>query len=657
MDYQAPTPATADSQDNQNRQLERRDNFRDAAPQRGGFDGGRPAQPWEQRDTGGYRGASAVKNEEQEYRTADEREAAFFKLLRSHKIKYDSEWKDVVRTVATEKGFRAIEKPRDRKEAFDKYCAEEKAADTKREQERKQKQREQFVGMLKLHDEIKHYSRWKTARRTIEDDVAFKNVPDEDERKRMFREYVVDLQKRHAKHESDRRDHAIGQLTILLQSVVVDSQMKWLEAFETLENNNQYVSNIAPAVSKYDTLRAFENHVREIDAERNDRKQKEKMNQYRGQRIARDGLKDLLNEQIQAGRLRATTRWKDFYPLIKDDVRCTAALARAGSTPLELFFDAREVEEGRLRAKRDDALDALEAQRYEMTASTTYDEFEKVMRADGRTRDLSSPDLQDIYDKLMQKVKRRQEAERALADRDHHNAVDALRSAIKHHRSIHSDDRYEDVASKIEALPEARDLDDDSRRLAFEKHIRRAQEKVQDRDKERSRRDRDRNGPRRSYDDDRDRDRRHRTRSPELDAYEEDRRRAQADRERMYRKASFGLTPPPRDRRDDRDRRDRHDRNESVYERERKEREMERERNYMSRADPRDRGKITTLDYGDDDTADSVPGSVRKRRESEASASSRRATKVCYTTISAGSIDRIASKAQSARLPACNRTR
>ncbi|KAI7578512.1 hypothetical protein KC346_g19269, partial [Hortaea werneckii] len=106
---------------------------------------------------------------------------------------------------------------------------------------------------------------------------------------------------------------------------------------------------------------------------------------------------------------------------------------------------------------------------------------------------------------------------------------------------------------------------------------------------------------------------------PEIDAYEADRRRAQEARERSYRKASFGLTPPPRDRRDDRayDDRRRLDRAESIYDRERREREMERERNYVSRADPRDKGR--TLDYGDEDAVGSRPGSVRKRRESETS--------------------------------------
>ena len=65
---------------------------------------------------------------------------------------------------------------------------------------------------------------------------------------------------------------------------------------------------------------------------------------------------------------------------------------------------------------------------------------------------------------------------------------------------------------------------------------------------------------------------------------------------------------------------------ESIYERERREREIERERNYVSRADPRDKGRA--LDYGDDDGPSSRPGSIRKRRDSDVSAGGRRDPKV-----------------------------
>jgi pre-mRNA-processing factor 40 len=83
-----------------------------------------------------------------------------------------------------------------------------------------------------------------------------------------------------------------------------------------------------------------------------------------------------------------------------------------------------------------------------------------------------------------------------------------------------------------------------------------------------------------------------------------------------------------------------------MYELERREREMQRERNYASRADPRDRGKNAMLDYGDEDAVGSRPGSVRKRRESDASMSSRRDNKVSSISITIPSMQHNPSRDQ-----------
>lgn len=629
------------------RRIERRDNFRDTAPiqrgggnnpwdrneniapaQRGGFD--RTANnPWDRSDGLGFRGALPTKTDEPQYSTPAEAEAAFFKFLRSNNIKYDSDWRDVIRALGREKGYRAFKDPRDRKRAFDKYCAEEKVAEKSRERERKLKQRQQFKDMLKLHDEITYYTRWKTAVPLIDRELVFKNVQDDGERKQMFREHIAELQKRHAQEEAGIRERALHELSSLLRTLVASSQTKWEDALRTIESNKRFANSpIFRAISKTDIIKSFETHVKDLDAERTNSKQRSKQNHFRVQRAARDGFKELLYEQFRAGHIRASTKWKDFYPHIKEEKRYKTLLGMPGSSPIELFWDLVEDEDRRLRPQRMDVYSVLEDRKFELCLDTEYAEFKALMRSDPRTHGISAKDLLPIYEKLIEKVQRREEEERKLAEKELQDALDALRSAIKHIRpAIAIDEVFEAVADKIKSLPEARGLDEDAHRMAFDKYIKRAQEKAAEREKDRARRDRDRDqrtGSRRSYDDDeRDRRRRRLTNSPEINAYEEDRVQASAARMRQHRNTTFGLTPPPRDRRDDRDRRDLYA---SSYDRERKERELERQRSYISRADPRDRGKVNTLDYGDEDVGVS---SVKKRRESDNSAASKRDPKVC----------------------------
>jgi pre-mRNA-processing factor 40 len=455
---------------------------------------------------------------------------------------------------------------------------------------------------------------------------VFKAAGDDDERRQIFDEYLLELKRRHAEEEITTRRSAIQDLDSMLQALIIDPDTKWAEAQTRITESERF--NADPkfrSLSLADVLTAFDSHMKSLDRVANDEKQRQKRLHTRRERQARDNFKQLLQEIVKQGRLTAGTKWKDLHPLVENDERYLSLLGLPGSTPLELFWDALEGENQKSRHIRNTAMDVLEDHRYEMTTETALDDFVNVMRSDSRTASLDIGQMTMIYDKLMEKIKRRADAEREEAEKIQKKAVDSLRSAIKHlHPSIRVDDRYEDVLPELETIREFRNATEITRREAFAKHIHRLRDKEKD---ERTHRDKDRdqrNGSR--HDNERDADRRRDDRTPELNSYEEDRKRAQANRERQYRKASFGLTPP-RDRRDERDdRHRRHRRDESIYERERREREIERERNYVSRADPRDKGRA--LDYGDDDGPSSRPGSIRKRRDSDISAGGRRDPKV-----------------------------
>lgn len=258
------------------------------------------------------------------------------------------------------------------------------------------------------------------------------------------------------------------------------------------------------------------------------------------------------------------------------------------------------------------------------------------MLTDRRTANIDRDILHLIFQRLHEKVLRRSEDEKHAADRHQRKAVDALRSRIKHlEPPVRINDSWEDVKPRVEKTDEYHAVESEElRRSAYEKVIKRLKEKEEDIEK-----DRDRRHSRRG--DDRDprnghgRENRYGrlSKTPEPDAYEEDRRKAQAAREKQYRKAS-GFSPPPTFR-DHRERDDRHgrlvrdrtpppSRHLNTHDRERRERDLERERMYRSRADPR--ASRDELNYGEESAARSVAGSERRRRRegSEDSADSGR---------------------------------
>lgn len=632
------------------RDRDRRDDRGHGLPQKPSFDGprgdrggpggggGGGGMPWEARqESMGFRGPMPVKTDEPEYATPEAAEEAFFKLLKRNNITPDTEWQDALRVVIRDREYRAVKDPKDRKIAFEKYQAETRAQEKEKEKERKTRVREEFRRMLSTHDEIDHYTRWKTARPFIEREAVFKSAGDEDERRRIFDEYILELKKKHAEDETARRKTAMQELDNMLKLLIIDPDTRWADAEEKIMKNERFVNDENfRDLPRVDVFLAYENHMKALERVANDAIQTEKRTKYRRHRQARDNYKQLLHEKLREGKIKAGTKWQDVFPQIKNDERFRAYLGVPGSDAIELLWDIVEDEERKLRSKRNDALDVLEDKRWEMTLDTSTQDFLEVMRSHPKTSKYPEDDLLMIYDRLMEKIKRRADDNKIEAERHQKVAVDNLRSAMKKlSPPVAVSDSYEDIASRLVGSRDFDTADEEVRRRAYDKFMTRLRER-EDHERDRRReRSRDRERPRR---DDRERDRgdrerRHRTRTPEVDAYEADRRKAQADRERQYRKPSFGLTPPPppRDRRDDRyeDRRDDRRRGDprDSYDRERREREMERERTYMSRADPREKGR--TLDYGDEDQVGSRPPSARKRRESDGSMSSRRESKVC----------------------------
>ncbi|KAF1816792.1 hypothetical protein P152DRAFT_406849 [Eremomyces bilateralis CBS 781.70] len=589
-----------------------------------------------------HRSSFAPSSDEPYYGTPDEAESAFFKLLRRSGVQPDWTWTQMVRACAKDPQYRAIKDPKDRKVAFEKFVTEVRTQEKEREKERQAKVRADFINMLKSHPEIKYYTRWKSIRPIIEGETAFRAAKSEDERTALFNEYRDELWKSHSIEEETLRKTGLNQLTEMLKVMVVDPYTRWLEAHNKLQENHRFKSEPAlGALNTLDVMKSFENHIKSLERNHNEARQKEKQKKYRTERQNRDKFIALLNELKRAGKIKAGKSWSSIHPLVEKDPRFDAILGQSGSGPLELFWDIVEEEERLYRARRNDVLDLLDDRQFEITQKTTLAEFTHLLSADRRTASID-PDIASlIFNRLRDKVVKRAEDNKFTAERQQRKAVDALRSRIKRLADppVTATDTWDLVRPRLEKSDEFRALDSDElRKSAFEKVVRRLKERDEDHEKEKERSKRDKDHRR----DDRDRDRgdrdrgdryrgerngypsrRHRTRSPDHDPYEADRRKAQADRERQYRKSSAGVSPPPPPR----STRDRDDRGRRVsggghYDRERREREAERERLYVNRGDPRERS--SELDYGD-----SRSGSVRRRRESDAeSLGSRREVKV-----------------------------
>jgi len=134
------------------------------------------------------------------------------KLLKRVGVQPEWAWEQTVRAAVKDPQYRALKDPKDRKAAFEKFVIEVRAQEKDKEKERLAKLRSDFASMLRSHPEIKHYTRWKTARPIIEKETIFRSAKTDDERRQLFEEYIIELKKTHAENETTNRKAVMDEL-------------------------------------------------------------------------------------------------------------------------------------------------------------------------------------------------------------------------------------------------------------------------------------------------------------------------------------------------------------------------------------------------------------------------------------------------------------
>ncbi|KAH8155278.1 uncharacterized protein LAJ45_00288 [Morchella importuna] len=276
-------------------------------------------------------------------------------------------------------------------------------------------------------------------------------------------------------------------------------------------------------------------------------------------------------------------------------------LGQPGSTPLDLFWDIMEEVERDIRLKRNLVLDILDEKRFEIREQTTLEDLESVLKSDHRTAQYDRETIAALFEKLREKIVKRIEDDRHQQERHARRKMDALRSVMKHlEPPIDVTDTWEQVRPRIQKMDEFIALDpEELRRTAFDKFIRRLKDKHDDREKERERKEKDRG----------DRDRGDRVREKDRDgrAYRGDAAVEPPDLQSLMHMRQKEGGPLAKEK---------GDRAESVYDRERREREEERERLYRTRGDDEYRTRrrarpLSPTEESDDGRRDSK----RSRRE------------------------------------------
>ncbi|GJJ11302.1 hypothetical protein Clacol_005534 [Clathrus columnatus] len=418
--------------------------------------------------------------------TPEEAEKAFNHLLRKAGVDPTWTWDQTMRAIVTDPLYKSFNTLAERKAAWQKFVDSLKQKEVEEKEARLAKLRPALRNMLKGNPNVFHYTTFATADRLFAQHPIWQQAKIESERKLVFEEYVAELKQREVQESREIRARSVTKVVALFKQLEVDVMTRWRQAHNMLLDSIEWKHDAElKKLPDLDVLLAFEDYSRVKEREFEEQLRKTQIEKARRERKAREAFKALLENLVREKRIRARTKWKQIYPLFSSDSAYLDMLGKPGSTPLELFWDVVDDLDQQLDARIAIVERVLKHQDFNFTVDTREDDLIKLLKdaeaEDEEVKQLADEEKSEIWKALREDALRVQAEEKRRAERKQRHLQDDLRYALKKlDKPIDINLSYEDAAPLIEHLSEYKALDDEGRRTAFAKFVRRQKEKLKE---------------------------------------------------------------------------------------------------------------------------------------------------------------------------------
>ncbi|KAJ8313679.1 hypothetical protein KUTeg_008240 [Tegillarca granosa] len=301
---------------------------------------------------------------------------AFKALLREKNVSSNSSWEQAMKLIVNDPRYGALKQLNERKQAFNEYKTK-RAKEEKEEQRLRAKQaKEDLEQFLLRSDKMNSGIKYWKADDMFGDIELWKCVHDRD-RRELFDDVVHMLAKREKEEAKTLRKRNTKVFAEILDSMpTLTYCTTWSEAQQMLLDNPRFTDDPdLHNMDKEDALVSFEDHIRMLEQEYDDEKERER----------RRVLLDELHEQ---SKLNSMSLWMDLYPVISQDVRFTNMLGQPGSTPLDLFKFYVEDLKARFHDEKKIVKEILRSKGFVVEVNTLFEEFAGLIeKAEAREKE------------------------------------------------------------------------------------------------------------------------------------------------------------------------------------------------------------------------------------------------------------------------------
>uniref|UniRef100_A0A6P7FXM2 Pre-mRNA-processing factor 40 homolog A isoform X2 n=1 Tax=Diabrotica virgifera virgifera TaxID=50390 RepID=A0A6P7FXM2_DIAVI len=389
---------------------------------------------------------------------------AFKELLKEKNVPSNASWEQCVKIISSDPRYETFKKLNEKKQVFNAYKTQ-KQKDEKDEQRLKSKKyKEQLEEFLLATDLISSSTKYYRCDELFSTKEVWQNVNDQD-RRDIYDDVMFSLAKREKEDAKNLKKRNMKKLSEVLECMTkINYDTTWSEAQVSLLENSTFKNDVnLLAMDKEDALIVFEEHIRVLEKEYAEEREREKRRLKRQCRKNRDQFLALLDHLHEEGKLTSMSLWVELYPIISADIRFSAMLGQNGSTPLDLFKFYVEDLKARFHDEKKVIKDILREKAFEVQIDTTFDQFATVICEDKRSAALDAGNVKLTYNSFLEKAEVK-EKERLKEESKRMKKLESNLKELLKEMNIDFELPWDEVKAKLEKEDEFLAFESDSER-------------------------------------------------------------------------------------------------------------------------------------------------------------------------------------------------
>ncbi|XP_018423130.1 PREDICTED: pre-mRNA-processing factor 40 homolog B [Nanorana parkeri] len=385
------------------------------------------------------------------WNTKEEAKQLFKELLKDKGVPSNSSWEQAMKMIINDPRYSALPKLSEKKQTFNAYKSQREKEEKEEARLRAKEAKERLQHFLEQHDKMTSATRYRKAEQMFGDQEVWSVVPERD-RKEIYDDVLFFLAKKEKEQAKQLRKRNVQALKNILDNMSnVSFQTTWSEAQQYLMDNPMFAEDEElQNMDKEDALICFEEHIRALEKDEAEDKEKSRLRERRQQRKNRESFQVFLDELHETGQLHSMSTWMELYPFVSTDSRFANMLGQTGSTPLDLFKFYVEDLKARFHDEKKIIKDILKDRNFSVEVNTTFEDFAHIISFDKRAATLDAGNIKLTFNSLLEKAEARERERGKEEARKFRRKEAAFKSMLKQAAPpLEVDSSWDDVRERF----------------------------------------------------------------------------------------------------------------------------------------------------------------------------------------------------------------